>query len=124
MAVVTLNVWTGSPLFALWVGSRVQGTGPPSMGALFAVAATLAVVSLCLVKLLATLEHTHNRISGRRPTVRRQVPWLRSLRGERPHEHGTVGGTLSALDAMLVASVVLAALAFEIWFFFYSGSPI
>jgi hypothetical protein len=33
MAVVTLNLWTGAPLLALWIGSRVQGGGPPTMGA-------------------------------------------------------------------------------------------
>jgi hypothetical protein len=31
---------------------------------------------------------------------------------------------VSALDVVLVATVLLAAIAFEIWFFFYSGSSI
>ena len=31
MAVLAMNIWTGGPLFALWLGSRVQGSGPPSM---------------------------------------------------------------------------------------------
>jgi hypothetical protein len=25
MAFLALNVWTGSPLLALWIGSRIQG---------------------------------------------------------------------------------------------------
>ena len=34
MAFLALNLWTGSPLLALWIGSRVQGTeSQPSMGA-------------------------------------------------------------------------------------------
>jgi len=123
MAVVTLNVWTGSPLFAVWVGSRVQGTGPPSMAAIAAVAATLGVVSFVLVQILARVEQVYNRVSGRRPGVRQHVPWLRSLRGERPEEQGS-RGRLSPLEILLVGSVVLAVAAFEIWFFFYSGSPI
>jgi hypothetical protein len=123
MAVVTTVVWTGSPLFALWVGSRVQGTGPPSMAAVGTVAVTLGAVSLVLVRVLASLERTYNRLVGRRRGVRRHVAWLRSLRGERPHEEG-VHGSLSPLEVVLVASVVIAVIAFEIWFFFFAGSPI
>ena len=88
MAVVTTVVWTGSPLFALWFGSRVQGTGPPSMAAVGTVAVTLGAVSLVLVRVLAILERTYNRLVGRRRAVRQHVAWLRSLRGERPHEEG------------------------------------
>jgi hypothetical protein len=123
MAVVTTVVWTGSPLFALWVGSRVQGKGPPSMAAVGTVAVTLGAVSLVLVKVLASLERTYNRLVGRRRGVRQHVAWLRSLRGERPHEEG-LHGSLSPLEVVLVASVVIAVIAFEIWFFFFAGSPI
>ena len=28
MSLTTINIWTGGPLFALWVGSRVQSSGP------------------------------------------------------------------------------------------------
>src|SRR5688572_23403566 len=37
LTIVGLNVWTGGPLLALWVGSRVQGEGSPTMGAVFVV---------------------------------------------------------------------------------------
>ena len=34
MAFLALNVWTGSPLLAVWLGSQVQGEeSQPSMGA-------------------------------------------------------------------------------------------
>ena len=49
MSITTINVWTGSPLLALWVGSRVQGSGSPSMGAFAVVGLTLGAVSLALV---------------------------------------------------------------------------
>ena len=45
MAVVAVNIWTGSPLLALWVGSRLQGTSGLSMGAVFAVIAVMGVTS-------------------------------------------------------------------------------
>ena len=123
MSITTINVWTGSPMVALWVGSRVQGEGPPSMGAFAVVALTLGAVSFALVRLLARLEAVNDRITGRQSTVRRHVPWLRSMRGERPHEDKGAR-SLSPLDVVLIVTVVVAVVTFEIWFFFFSGSPI
>src|SRR5918911_1255395 len=65
ISVTTVNVWTGSPLLALWVGSQVQGSGPPSMAAVGAVAGTLAVVSLVLVKLLSVMSGRYDKLVGR-----------------------------------------------------------
>ena len=45
------------------------------------------------------------------------------MRGERPHEHKG-GRELSPLDVVLIVTVVVAVVMFEIWFFFFSGSPI
>src|SRR5438128_12625332 len=123
MSITTINVWTGSPLLALWVGPRVQGSGSPSMGAFAVVGLTLGAVSLALVRVLARLETVYDRITGRERTVRRHVPWLRSMRGERPHEDAQAR-QLSPLDVILIVTVVVAVVTFEIWFFFFSGSPI
>ena len=49
MVLVTANIWTGSPLLALWIGSRVQPSSGPSMTAVGLVAVTLAVFSYALV---------------------------------------------------------------------------
>jgi hypothetical protein len=124
MALATLNVWTGSPLLGLWVGSRVAaGSGTTSLGAIGAVAATMGAVSYSLVRALAWLSDAYDRVTGRQKTMRRHVPWLRSMRGERvQYEHERVGVT--PLEKILIATVVIAALVFEIWFFFYSGSSI
>jgi hypothetical protein len=123
MAVVTSNIWTGGPLLALWVGSRVQGSGPPSMGAIAAAAVALGVISYVLVRLLAHLDGAYARLTGKRSTVSRHVPWLRSMRGERPHPQHHAR-ELSPLEKVLVTSVVIAVVLFEVWFFFYSPSPI
>ena len=123
IALASLNIWTGGPLFALWVGSRVQGSGPPTMGAVFVTALVLGAISLLLVRLIAVLQASYEEIAGTRPTVRAHTPWLRSMRGERPlypDEHAT----LTVPERILVVVAVLAVAAFEVWFFFYSGSPI
>jgi hypothetical protein len=45
------------------------------------------------------------------------------MRGERELYAGD-RPTLSALDRILVVTVVIAVAAFEVWFFFFSTSPI
>src|SRR5438309_10878799 len=55
MIVATLNVWTGSPLLALWVGSKVQGESATTlkMTAVGAVVLALAVLVFLLVRAIA-----------------------------------------------------------------------
>lgn len=123
MAVVAVNIWTGAPLLALWVGSQMQGDSGLSMGSVFVVIAVMAAAMYGLVRLLAVLGARHDRLRGREPARRRQLPWMRSFSGERLSDQ-RARQPVSALDVVLVAMVVLASLAFEIWFFFYSGSSI
>ncbi len=123
MAVVAVNIWTGSPLLALWVGSRLQGTSGLSMGAVFAVIAVMVLASLGLIKLLGVLGARHDRLLGRTPAPRRQQPWLRSLSGERLRDQRR-RERITALDVVLVGTVVIASVAFEVWFFFFSGASI
>ena len=123
MALASVNIWTGSPLMALWVGSRVQKSGTTSMGAIAIVALTLGAISLVLIQTLGVLQTAYDRLTGRRRQVRRTLPWMRSMRGERPHEQPE-GVRPSPAELMLIVCVVAAVTLFEIWFFFFSGSPI
>lgn len=123
MAIATVNLWTGSPLLALWIGSRVQGPGPPSMLAVAVAAVALGLFSYALVRVLARIDAAYARVSGRPTSVNRHVPWLRSMRGERPHQQKHVGD-LSPLEIVLIVTVVVVVALFEVWFFFYSPSPI
>lgn len=118
-----VNVWTGAPLLAVWVGSRVQGGGGLSMGTLFAMVGVLAVVEFGLLVVLTRLSDSYDEITGRDVGHRRTSPWLRSMRGERDEvERGRVG--VSAVERIVAISVAAAAVTFEIWFFFFAGSPI
>ena len=123
MAVVAVNIWTGSPLLALWVGSRLQGTSGLSMGAVFAEIQVILATSLALIKLLGALGERHDRLLGLKPPPRRQQPWLRSLSGERTRDQRR-RQRVTALDVVLVGTVLVATLVFEVWFFFFSGSSI
>ena len=110
-------------MLALWVGSRIQGSGGVSMGAVFVVVACMTAVSILLVRALGALGERHDRLLGLPPAPRRQQPWLRSLSGERSSEERR-RTHISALDAVLVGTVLIAAGAYEVWFFLFSGSSI
>jgi hypothetical protein len=120
-AVLAINLWTGAPLFAIWVGSRVQkGTGL-TMTTVAVVMGTLAVCVTLLVLALTRVEAAYKTVTGQ-PTNRRTPPWLRSMRGERPEDTHAEG--LTGFEKGLAAAVVLGVVAFEGWFFFFAGSSI
>ena len=123
MVLATLNLFTGAPLFGLWVGSRVVTHGQITMLAVLVIAAVMFAACSSMVVLLSTLGARHDRITGRTATVRRHTPWLRSMSGERPSDVPGGQARLNALEYVLVAGVVVATLLFELWFFTKSGSP-
>lgn len=123
-ALVTINIWTGAPLLAVWVGSKIQAAqNGLSMSALLAVIIVLAVTVLLLATLLAWLNARYDQLSGRPAAARETSPWLRSMRGERKTDVRRRHG-ISAVERVVVISVVAAVLAFEVWFFFFAGSSL
>ena len=123
-ALVSINIWTGAPLLAVWVGSKVQGSLTTlSMSAVFSVIAVLAATVLGLAFLLAQINRSYDALVGREPAARQTSPWLRSMRGEREADIREKHG-MSAIEKVVVACVIAAALAFEIWFFFFAGSSL
>jgi hypothetical protein len=123
-ALVSVNIWTGAPLLAVWVGSQIQQAQDRlSMTALFAVVVTLAATVFLLAWLLAWINGRYDELSGRSQEARYTSPWLRSMRGERETDIRRKHG-ISAIERVVVISVVAAVLAFEIWFFFFAGSSL
>ncbi|MEA2438946.1 MAG: hypothetical protein QOH76_370 [Thermoleophilaceae bacterium] len=123
MALTSLNVWTGSPLLGLWVGSRVQGSGPPTMGAIAVVTLVIAVASATLLRILNRINNAYDKLMNRKHR-KRQSQWLRSLRGEREDFHDPERDQLSAVERVAVGMVLVVVVAFEVWFFFFSSSSI
>lgn len=123
-ALVTINIWTGAPLLAVWVGSKIQAAqNGLSMSALLAVIVVLAGSVFVLAWLLARINGRYDELSGRPQGARETSPWLRSMRGERDTDIRRRHG-ISGVERVVVFSVVAAFLAFEIWFFFFAGSSL
>jgi hypothetical protein len=118
-ALVSVNIWTGAPLFAVWVGSRVAPDSGTSTGAIATVLVVLAVLEFLLASALTRLNATYDRLTGRDPGVRRTTPWLRSMRAER-EQLARQRVRVSAIERIAVVSVVTGVLAFEVWFFFFA----
>ncbi len=122
-ALLSINIWTGAPLLALWVGSRFVPASGLSMGAVFIVVAVLAISVLAIVAGLTRLSAAYDELTGRSAGVRRTSPWLRSMRAEREDVASRRRGA-SAIEWVVTIAVVLAVLAFEVWFFFFAGSSL
>ena len=130
-ALASVNIWTGGPVFALWVGaqfqgwidSRAPGTGI-SMEGVFAVIVVLAAVETGLVLLMTRVGDAYDKLTGRpRKGRRRTSPWLRSLGGERQELERDKYG-VSAVERIAMVSVVACVLAFEAWLFFSPRSAL
>jgi hypothetical protein len=119
-AFVSINLWTGAPLLALWVGSQVVGQQALSMGAVFVVVLVLAVLVFSLSLLLAWLNNRYDELIGREGGERR-LPWLRSTRAEEGIEDPGFGVTL--IERVVMASVWLAVICFLLWFFLLARAP-
>jgi hypothetical protein len=124
MSMASISIWTAAPLLGLWVGSRVAPPSGISMGAIAVVVATIGVVCWLLVRALGWMGRTYDGLTGHTATVRRHTPWLRSMSGEREHGQPGADAHLTPLEYVLVGAVLLAYLVFEVWFFFFSSSPI
>lgn len=124
MTLVGLNIWTGSPLLAVWVGAQVQRGEPAlKMSTVGLVLLTLGASAFVLYQLLQRLDRRYGEAIGRKPGTRQPVPWLKSVSGERvpakrPRE------PLTALERIMVLLVVLAIGSFEVWFFFFAGDSL
>jgi hypothetical protein len=122
-ALAAVNVWTGAPLLAVWIGSQAQGGRVLSLRGVLTVLVVLSVLAFLLAWALAWLNAKYDRLIGRPPTLARTSPWHRRMRGELD-EHLRTRYSLSAPERAVAACVIAGVLVFEIWFFFLAGSSL
>jgi hypothetical protein len=123
-ALCSINLWTGAPLFAVWVGSKVQGNlNNISMTALFSVVVVLSATVFALALLLTWLNTKYDDLTGRPPAARQTSPWLRSMRDEREDDVRRKY-RINGVERVVVICAVAGVLAFEVWFFFFAGSSL
>jgi hypothetical protein len=119
MAVGSVLLWIGLPVGWVWVASRTVKTSQPSLGPYLLVLFATPISMWICGKLLFKLNAVYSRVTGQTYEVRTQLPWHKSMRGERGS-----GRPTTVLDLVMIVSVSLALTAFGVWFFFFAGSSI
>ncbi len=114
-ALATVNVWTGCPLLALWVGSRAVGTHELSMAAVVVVLIVLALLEGAMLLLLAWLTNYYDGLIGlRRSEV--EVTWIRRLCAPPEAAGARPVPQLTSLEGVVVINVYIAVLASVGWY--------
>ncbi|MGH2903779.1 MAG: hypothetical protein ACRDK7_09375 [Solirubrobacteraceae bacterium] len=121
-AFVTINLWTGCPVLALWVGSKVVGQHALSMTAVFVVVIVLAILLTAMTIVLTWLNNTYDELVGR-PRTERRATWLRSMRAE-DEGHVSQRAGITTLERIVIANVYIAYIALIAWLVFFAGSPL
>jgi hypothetical protein len=121
-AFLAINLWTGAPLVALWVGSQVVGSSVLSMKAVIVVVVVLAVLVFSMSMALTWLSAEYDRLSGREPGERR-LPWARGMTEDEGIEQPSYGAGITPLERVVMVSVYLAVICFLLWFFLLAGAP-
>ena len=119
MALGSIVLWIGIPLFWVLVASRLSASSQPTLGPYVLILVAIPVSMFLLGRMLARLNGVYGSITGRAPTMRVAPPWMRSMRGERSSPRPA-----TVLDVVMVSSVLVALLAIAVWFFAFAGSSL
>jgi hypothetical protein len=119
MALGSVFLWIGIPVGWVWIASRTVDTSQPSFGPYLLVLLATPFSMWLWSKLLFRLNGLYANLTGQTYEVRTQLPWHKSLRGERES-----GRPTTVLDIVMIVSVSIALAAFGVWFFIFAGSPI
>jgi hypothetical protein len=120
-ALATVNVWTGCPLLALWVGSQAAGTHALSMFGVVVVLIALALLEAAMVMVLAWLTNAYDELVG----IRRREPratWIRRLCA--PESAGLNRKLeITSLEGIVVINVYVAVITLIVWYLFFAAHP-
>ncbi|HEX4669747.1 MAG TPA: hypothetical protein VH275_07230 [Solirubrobacterales bacterium] len=119
MLLAALSLWTAIPLSWIYIGSKASHTQFPSEGPYLIVAVGIIVSIVVIGWLISRLNVLYIRITGTNRLGPMRPTWLKSMRDTSP-----AAGTTTVVEAVLMGSVLLAALALTVWFFLLAGSPI
>jgi uncharacterized membrane protein (DUF485 family) len=119
-ALVTVNVWTGCPLLALWVGSHAVSS-ELSMAAVVVALIVMGVLELAMVLVLSWLTNVYDEMIGLQRSEH-QATWMRRLCA--PESAGLnrrLG--ISSLEGIVVINVYVAVTALLVWYLFFAAHP-
>jgi hypothetical protein len=119
MGIGSIAMWLIVPIGWLFLASRLATGTQATLGLIVMVLVGIPISMVVIGKGLAALNRYYGRVTGTSTTTRAQLPWQRSMRGERGSTRQT-----TVLDIVMVVSVAFALLAFGFWFFVLAGSSL
>jgi hypothetical protein len=119
MLLAAFSLWTAIPLSWVYIASKVSHTQFPSGGPYAVVAVGILVSVIFVAWLIGRLNGLYVRITGTNRLAPMRPAWLKSMR-----DTGGPQSNVTVVEAVLMGSVMMAALALTLWFFFLAGSPI
>jgi len=120
---VSINVCTGFPLAALWIGSLTANGNVFSWTGIITAIVSMAVLSTVGVISLTRLSARYNKVAGRPPPTRQPRPWQLSMSTSRAMPERQRRAT-NPVEVIVVLTVVVAFEALLVWFVFFAGSPV
>jgi hypothetical protein len=119
MLLAAFSLWTAIPLSWVYIASKLSQTQFPSGGPYAIVAVGIIASILIIAWLIGRLNNLYIRLTGTNRLAPIRPSWLKSMRDTAPMQ-----GSVTVVEAVLMSSVLLAALALTVWFFLLAGSPI
>ncbi len=119
MLLAAFSLWTAIPLSWVFIASKVSHTQFPSSGPYAVVIVGILASVLFVAWLIGRLNNLYVRITGTNRLAPMRPTWLKSMR-----DTGSLQSSVTVVEAVLMGSVMLAAVALTVWFFVLAGSPI
>jgi hypothetical protein len=119
--VLALAVAVGIPLAWVWIASQLAGNERDVTPSLAILIAFGIVISYWLALLVGSRLRRHWVGESDERARHRRMSWNRSFRDEPLHE---ANRQTDPIERIFIVVAVIAVIAFEIWFFFFAGSPL
>ena len=119
MAIGSVFLWIGIPGLWIYGVSQMVDTTQPQLGPYLAIIVGVPVSMFIFGRLLYRMNQAYESVTGQTSEVRVQLPWHRSMRGERDS-----GRRTTVLEFVMICSVSLCLVVFLIWFLFFAGSSL
>jgi hypothetical protein len=119
MLLAAFSLWTLIPLGWVYIASKLAKSQFPSIGPYMIVIVGIIVTVLLDAWIIGRLNDLYVRVTGSNRLVQSRPGWLKSMR-----DTGPVQNSVTVVEAVMMSSVMLAAVALMVWFFLLAGSPL
>jgi hypothetical protein len=119
MLLCAFSLWTLIPLGWVYIASKLAHSQFPSIGPYMVVIVGIILTVMADAWMIGRLNDLYIRVTGSNRIVQSRPSWLKSMR-----DTGPVRDSVTVVEAVMMSSVMLAALALVTWFFLLAGSPL